>query len=225
MSIYLMSQAYRVEGLTTAQKAVLVVLCDHANDDGQSCYPSIPRIARHSSLSERTVYRVLTDLEEAGYIKREAVRGRPSQFTINLSRSGPCQIVTPDMVAEAPDMVAEAPDTVSPEPSITIKEQPRVKSSCDDAFTVKDFEESWNAIADECGLGKIRKLTPARQRAFKVRQREYPDIDDWKAAFRCLRANKWMHGDNKNGWRADPDFFLQAKSFTKLVEGQYDKAD
>lgn len=116
-------------------------------------------------------------------------------------------------------------------PQIRLEEdkikEPKGSSASDDAhsFTVKDFEESWNAIADECGLKKLRKLTPARQRAFKVRQREYPDIEDWKAAFRCLRENKWMHGDNRNGWRADPDFFLQAKSFTKLVEGQYDKAD
>jgi hypothetical protein len=71
----------------------------------------------------------------------------------------------------------------------------------------------------------MRKMTPARLRAFKVRQREYPEIEDWQTAFRCLRDNKWMHGDNKTGWRADADFFLQAKSFTKLVEGAYAQAD
>lgn len=93
------------------------------------------------------------------------------------------------------------------------------------AFTVQDFVESWNEVAQACGLSKIRKLTDARKRAFNVRRREYPDIADWQAAFRCLQSNKWMHGDNKTGWRADPDFFLQAKSFTKLVEGQYGQAD
>lgn len=92
-------------------------------------------------------------------------------------------------------------------------------------FTVDDFVESWNALAGECGLSKIRKLTSARRRAFAVRQREYPDITDWQSAFRCLRENKWMHGDNRNGWRADPDFFLTASKFTKLVEGQYGQAD
>lgn len=93
------------------------------------------------------------------------------------------------------------------------------------AFTKDDFVEGWNAVASECGLPALRRMTPARLRAFRVRQREYPDIADWKSAFRCLRENKWMHGDNKNGWRADPDFFLQAKSFTKLVEGAYAQAD
>lgn len=93
------------------------------------------------------------------------------------------------------------------------------------AFTVQDFVESWNEVATACGLSKIRKLTDARRRAFNVRMREYPDIADWQSAFRCLAGNKWMHGDNRNGWRADPDFFLQAKSFTKLVENQYGQAD
>lgn len=93
------------------------------------------------------------------------------------------------------------------------------------AFTVEDFVEAWNETADACGLSKIRKLTEARKRAFNVRRREYPDIADWQSAFRCLRENKWMHGDNKNGWRADPDFFLTASKFTKLVEGQYGQAD
>lgn len=93
------------------------------------------------------------------------------------------------------------------------------------AFTVDDFVESWNEVAAACGLAKIRKLTDARRRAFSVRRREYPDIADWQSAFRCLQSNKWMHGDNKTGWRADPDFFLQAKSFTKLVENQYGQAE
>jgi hypothetical protein len=93
------------------------------------------------------------------------------------------------------------------------------------AFDVNDFVESWNETAEACGLSKIRKLTDARKRAFNVRRREYPDIADWQRAFTCLRQNKWMHGDNRNGWRADPDFFLTASKFTKLVEGQYGQAD
>lgn len=107
------------------------------------------------------------------------------------------------------------------------KIEPKGSCASDDAraFTVHDFVESWNEVAQACGLSQIRKLTDARKRAFAVRRREYPDIEDWQAAFRCLQANRWMHGDSKTGWRADPDFFLQAKSFTKLAEGQYGQAD
>jgi hypothetical protein len=110
-----------------------------------------------------------------------------------------------------------------------IREDREPKGSCASgdapAFTVQDFVEAWNETAETCGLSKIRKLTDARKRAFAVRRREYPDIADWQRAFGCLAQNKWMHGDNKNGWRADPDFFLTASKFTKLVEGQYGQAD
>jgi hypothetical protein len=99
------------------------------------------------------------------------------------------------------------------------------KAAPADDFGFDDFVETWNEVADECGLQRIKRKTEPRRRAFNVRKREYPDIDDWKAAFRCLTANKWMHGDNKTGWRADPDFFLQARSFTKLVENQYGQAE
>jgi hypothetical protein len=94
-----------------------------------------------------------------------------------------------------------------------------------DDFTFDDFIETWNEVAREHSLGAIKRKTEPRRRAFNARKREYPDINDWKAAFRCLQSNKWMHGDNKTGWRADPDFFLQAKSFTKLVENQYGQAE
>jgi hypothetical protein len=95
----------------------------------------------------------------------------------------------------------------------------------DDAITFDDFVEAWNEVAEACGLARLCKPTEARKRAFRARLREYPAIADWQAAFRCLRQTRWMHGDNPRGWRADPDFFLQAKSFTKLVEGQYGQAD
>jgi hypothetical protein len=119
--------------------------------------------------------------------------------------------------------------TVTAQDTDTDTDKIEPKGSCASgdapAFDVNDFVESWNETADACGLSKIRKLTDARKRAFNVRRREYPDIADWQSAFRCLRENKWMHGDNKTGWRADPDFFLTASKFTKLVEGQYGQAD
>lgn len=95
----------------------------------------------------------------------------------------------------------------------------------DDSFSIEDFVEAWNETADLCGLRRIVKMTEARRRAFNARKREYPEIDCWRSAFATLRKAKWMHGANDRGWRADPDFFLQPKAFTRLVEGTYGKAD
>lgn len=51
-------------------KAVLLILADYA-DERWSCYPSQGRIAAESELGERTVRRVLRELEDRGLIKRQ----------------------------------------------------------------------------------------------------------------------------------------------------------
>ena len=39
-----------------------------------------------------------------------------------------------------------------------------------------------------------------------------------------VRDPAFLRGDNDRGWRADIDFVLQAASFTKLMEGSYERA-
>lgn len=48
--------------------AVYAVLCMYADNDDMSSYPSIETLARKSRCSERTVYRSLDTLKDAGYI-------------------------------------------------------------------------------------------------------------------------------------------------------------
>jgi hypothetical protein len=38
----------------------------------------------------------------------------------------------------------------------------------------------------------------------------------------ALERSAFCRGENDRGWRADFDFLLQPKSFTKLLEGAYD---
>jgi len=150
-----------------------------------------------------------------------SVRGENINININknnidIPHSSPDGDETP--TPDFPDH-ADFPDEAGRDEQRTADPAP------EETITFEDFVEAWNEIAEACGLAKLRKATEARKRAFRARLREYPAIADWQAAFRCLRQARWMHGDNPRGWRADPDFFLQAKSFTKLVEGQYGQAD
>lgn len=97
-------------------------------------------------------------------------------------------------------------------------------SSSTETFDASDFVESWNETADAVGLPKIAKLTAKRRQSFNARRREFPDIEDWRRAFHCLRHSPFLLGEGPSGWRANPDFFLQPSSFTKLVEGAYEQA-
>lgn len=220
MSIKLMSLAWDAD-LPLAEKAVLLCLCDHANDDGD-CWPSMARIARRSSMSERTAQRAIKGLRERGILSWDDAPGRPHRFAID-----PRRIVTPDNLSpltnttQPPTLCHPTPDTVSPEPSITIKEPSNDMPAEADDFTFDDFVESWNAVAVEAGLPALKALSKGRRAAFRQRKREFPDIADWQAAFRCLSKSRFLRGENDRAWKADADFFLQAKSFPKLVEGSY----
>jgi hypothetical protein len=221
VSIKLMSIAWEAD-LPLAEKAVLLCLCDHANDDGE-CWPSMARVARRSSMSERTAQRAIKALRDRGILAWHDVPGRSHKFTID-----PRRIVTPDnlspptMATKPPTQCHPTPDTVSPKPSRTIKQPSNDMSpDGDETFTFDDFVESWNAVATETGLPVLKAISKSRRTAFRQRQREFPEIADWQAAFRCLRTSKFLRGENDRDWKADADFFLRAKSFPKLVEGSY----
>lgn len=83
--------------------------------------------------------------------------------------------------------------------------------------------EAWNDMAGRYSLPKA-KLTPERRRKLQARLKQHA-VGDWTEAIDAIERNPWMHGDNDRGWRVDFDFLLQPKSFTKLIEGSYDRSN
>lgn len=75
---------------------VLSKLASHANDDGQSCFAGVPRIAKLVRRSKRTVQRAIDKLELAGWItvKRGDGAGNLTQYEINVEMLKGCQDVT-----------------------------------------------------------------------------------------------------------------------------------
>lgn len=81
--------------------------------------------------------------------------------------------------------------------------------------------EIWNKRAEEWGLPQVKTLSRERLQRLNARIREHP-LEDFMAAFDAIARSGFLRGDNKNGWKADFDFFTQKSSFIKLVEGSYD---
>ncbi len=75
---------------------VLSKLASHANEDGQSCFAGVPRIARLVRRSERTVQRTIDKLERDGWItvRRGDGAGNLTQYEINVEKLKGCQDVT-----------------------------------------------------------------------------------------------------------------------------------
>lgn len=91
MSIKLMTMVWESD-LQTSKKMAMLALCDWANDDGGSVYPSIARLAKRISCSERQAQRIVHALiEEDGLVSvvGNAFGGAPGQsrqYRINVSK-------------------------------------------------------------------------------------------------------------------------------------------
>ena len=71
MSIKTMSQVWELD-IDHGEMIVLLAMADHADDDGQNCYPSNAYLAWKTGYSDRQVRRVLRTLESTGIITRVA---------------------------------------------------------------------------------------------------------------------------------------------------------
>lgn len=98
---------------STAEVMVLVVLADHADDEGRGAWPSQTRIAQESRASRRTVQKVLTDLQARGVIRRGdqslAPRGRVGRPVVVWDLVMDCAHQVPDMGSDSAQDMPETP--------------------------------------------------------------------------------------------------------------------
>lgn len=168
MSVALMTLAWK-STYQTGKKMVLLALCDNANDQGE-CFPSISMLVDKCSMSERSVFNHIADLEKDGAIKRNNRAGRSTIYQLDPCKfCTPEQPLTPATVAEVqpltpansappplqrlhptPATVAPTPATVAP---ITIKEPssnqiPNTKDKAQAPVVLPDWlpMDSWQAF-------------------------------------------------------------------------------
>ncbi|WCT73944.1 hypothetical protein PQ455_01545 [Sphingomonas naphthae] len=81
---------------------------------------------------------------------------------------------------------------------------------------------AWNDMAKRTGLSAVVKLTAERKGRLRARLAEFGP-DAFTEAIAAIERSPFCRGDSDRGWRADFDFLLQPKSFTRLIEGSYDR--
>lgn len=94
MSTIIMSQCWPLEGMSIAQKAVLISLADNANDQGV-CWPSIATIARRVCASDRAVQNAIKWLESAKVLKANRANGRHTSYTVTPEAYSPPKDIHP----------------------------------------------------------------------------------------------------------------------------------
>jgi uncharacterized protein YdaU (DUF1376 family) len=88
-------------------------------------------------------------------------------------------------------------------------------------LTKREVIDAWQERMVPQGFPAIRKMTGQRERQLNARLRD-STLDEWMQAMSALERSAFCRGENERGWRADFDFLLSPKSFTKLLEGAYD---
>lgn len=221
MSIKLMAAAWDLD-IGSTEKMVLMCLCDYANDEGGNCFPSVPTLARKCSKSERTIQGAIKWLKDNGFLTLRDSAGHSHNFILNpRSICAPAETAPPQKTAKTPAKSAPYPRRScalsTKEPSNNHQGQ----GASRDALTPQAVVDGWNELAEACDLPRVAKLTDSRRTRLKARIRQYPEMEAWQRAFASIHRSAWLRGSNERGWKADFDFLLQDKSFTKLVEGSY----
>jgi len=109
---------------------------------------------------------------------------------------------------------SDPPSVVSNETTPPAENEPSLKP--------EHVVEVWNENAPAWGLKPIRKLTAGRRRKLLTRIREN-SIDEFTEAISAIGRSSFLRGENGRGWRADFDWMLEPRNFTKLTEGNYDR--
>ena len=175
MSTIIMSQCWPIEGISPAQKAVLISLADQANDDGY-CWPSVGTIAKRTCLSERAVQGAIKWLQSANLMTTSERRGTSSVYRITPAAYAPPQEMRPADAAPRgagnapppPQMLHPTPADAAPKPSmnrqLNRKEPKDARADAQD-FVLPDWvpADTWAAFME------TRKTKKAKSTAYALR--------------------------------------------------------
>lgn len=130
--------------------------------------------------------------------------------------------VTGDVTPPLNESISKPPVSSEPEGSTETPTTPKSNGKAAPAVSPEQVVEAWNTMADSAGVPKA-KLTPERRRKLATFVRRHT-TDDITEAIWAVPRSPFLCGENDRGWKAGIDFILQPSSFTKLIEGTYDRA-
>jgi hypothetical protein len=209
MSIKLMNEVWMREDLNATQKIVMLALSDWANDEGL-CWPSIDRLGQKTSMAGRSVQRIIRELENMGFVKRDEVIGRGNRYWIlaPLTECHPRHSVTPPLTQCHP-----TPDTVSPNTSMihqgnTSKSAKPKKPAQEPPPKTGPFQDAINAQSQQ---GRARLNRPKAWAAWQRLSKVHGEDKLLAAYKRYLSTDKDAQRDNGD-WQAGLQVWLNQKA-------------
>lgn len=224
MSVQAITWALGVECVSATEKAVLLVLANYADEAGR-CWPSQKTVAKQACTSERTVRRMIRDLEARGILAREQRRRSDGSRSTDVIALALFQ--QPDNVSKQTANLSGGGDTVSALPDNVSGHEPSDNHQGRDTRkrasppSPESFKLAWNSWPKgqgrNCG-------EPEACRSWLSQLRDGADEADMLAAVKAyarsaepeyaLRFDKFIRdqvwrehvpsapGDNRDGWES-----------------------
>ncbi|MGU5132851.1 helix-turn-helix domain-containing protein [Pseudomonas aeruginosa] len=117
MSTIIMSACWPLQGMSPAQKAVLISLADQANDQGV-CWPAVDSIATRCCLSKRAVQQAIKWLRGAGIVSVEERQGRSTMYSVTPAAYAPPQEMHPSSKCTRAGNAPAPADAAPPPPQM-----------------------------------------------------------------------------------------------------------
>lgn len=231
MSTIVMTACWPLQGMSPAQKSVLISLADNANDDGV-CWPSVATIGARTCLSERAVRNALRWLEEASLLQSHQRFGRSTWYTITPAAYAPGTICPP--APDAPSPRQEMPPTPAPDAPRTVKE-PSIEPSPDGervprspSCPVQDIVDLFNRVLSPA-LPAVVLVSEARKKQLRARWNQsavHQSLEFWGEYFADVARSDFLMGRAAGKFGAAPfratfDWLIAPSNFVKVVEGNY----
>ncbi|MCA9111461.1 MAG: helix-turn-helix domain-containing protein [Planctomycetaceae bacterium] len=234
--------------LSTSEKLLLHTLLTYLQGN-EWCYPSVERLARDCSLSDDRIKQLLRKLKISGVVITKRRRNETALRRIDWSRlsqdvqltalpeSPNCQQAQLQMHSGLHDGGAtrcrseRGADNTQKEPKKEPKKEPTQsakrasKRAAVDELEIQQVMNSWNEVANACGLSVIRKLTAQQQRALRARLSEPDWCAHWRTALDKLSKSTFLKGGGARGWKANFDWLVKPDSVNSLIEGKYDDGE
>lgn len=123
MSIQAVAWVLEHSGASLADRLVLIAIANHADARGWNAYPAVPLIAHEALVSEATVYRALTALEESGELTVRRRPGRSNTYAITALGGSQIERGDPSQIERGPlANTRKRGRKLRPEPSVTVNE-------------------------------------------------------------------------------------------------------
>ncbi|MFT7880468.1 MAG: helix-turn-helix domain-containing protein [Sulfurimonas sp.] len=245
MSFKIIGKAFDIP-LKANDKLVFLVLCEYADDDTCTCYPSLSTIVRKASISKGALSYSLNVLENLGFIKREHRKRDNGSNTSTIYTVFADTVLDEERYKKRQELIKKpgsnneqgglVQDMNNPssdneqgkggQSSDNEQLEPLANSNPKDnpKLTMADFLKIWNKTAEACGLSKIVSLTDSRKEKIRNRKSKLQNFDSiFLQACEKIKQSDFLKGVNDRGWKAEFDWIVHNdNNILKIIEGNYD---